>query len=106
MHRPEKWSYVQFTTAKPGTGRFRPDPTHPARELLMRVYHAQRDFQRREKRWAAALAALSLPPLTDPSLAGPVTLRTTEEGFQATAVLRGAKPRRLHVRQDSRLWEE
>ncbi|HZU36927.1 MAG TPA: carbohydrate-binding family 9-like protein, partial [Gemmataceae bacterium] len=31
MHRPETWGYVQFSTARPGTATFHPDPAGPAK---------------------------------------------------------------------------
>ena len=30
MHRPERWGYVQFSTAPPGQATYRPDPAGPA----------------------------------------------------------------------------
>src|SRR5829696_6582392 len=52
MHRPERWGFVQFTTGPPGPGAaFRPDRSWPAREALMRVYHAQAAFRKRRGRW-------------------------------------------------------
>ena len=42
MHRPERWGYLQFSTAKPGTAPFRPDPERHIRDGLQRVYEAQR----------------------------------------------------------------
>lgn len=108
MHRPERWGYVQFSTAAPGTVAFRPDPTAPARDLLHRVYYAQRDFFEKNRRWAATLRELGLPDLTHASLAKPLEMRAASDGFQATAELlptRGG-PRRLHIRQDSRVWSE
>src|SRR5205807_1283630 len=39
MHRPERWGYLQFSTAGPGTDvPFRPDPAARARHQLHRVY--------------------------------------------------------------------
>ncbi len=41
MHRPERWGYLQFSTAKPGSVAFRPDPERHVRDQLHRVYYAQ-----------------------------------------------------------------
>jgi hypothetical protein len=108
MHRPEKWGYVQFSTAPPGRAKFRPDPTLPVREFLMRVYYAQKDFHEKNGRWASSLAELSPAPPSQAKLAGPVQMRADENGFEAVAEWRVAKGKtaRLHVRQDSRLWAE
>src|SRR5262249_10516359 len=51
MHRPETWGYVQFTTAKPGEDKFRPDETGPVRHLLHQVYYAQRDYRKKHNKW-------------------------------------------------------
>ncbi|HYT91498.1 MAG TPA: carbohydrate-binding family 9-like protein, partial [Gemmataceae bacterium] len=60
MHWPEKWGYVQFSTAKPGMAAFRPDPEGPARDVLHRIYHAQRAYHKEHKRWARSLGELGL----------------------------------------------
>ena len=41
MHRPERWGYVQFSTASPGQASYRPDPAGPIRDRLMQIYQAQ-----------------------------------------------------------------
>ncbi|OLE60036.1 MAG: hypothetical protein AUI36_12760, partial [Cyanobacteria bacterium 13_1_40CM_2_61_4] len=46
MHRPERWGYVQFSTARPGSVKLRPDAALVAREALMEIYHAQRTFMK------------------------------------------------------------
>ena len=61
MHRPERWGYVQFSTAAPGQAAYRPDPAGPIRDRLMQVYHAQRAFFAKNKRWATTLEELKLP---------------------------------------------
>ena len=33
MHRPERWGYVQFSTAPPGTVSYKPDPAGPIRRI-------------------------------------------------------------------------
>jgi hypothetical protein len=102
MHRPERWGFVQFTTKPPGSDvAFRPDPAWPAREALMRVYHAQAAFRAKRGNWARTLAELALKEL-DP---GPIALETTDEGYRATIELRrpDGTTQRWTVRQDSRL---
>lgn len=108
MHRPETWGYVQFSDAPPGTEEFRPDPAGPARWLLCQAYYAQRRFQAEQSAWADSFEALGLLELIDDSLARPVALRSTRDGWRATATLRHdlPAPRRWHIRQDSRMWAE
>ncbi len=96
MHRPERWGYVQFSTAPIGTAQFRPDPTGPARDLLHRVYYTQQDYRKIHRRWAASLDELELA-------GNGVTMELTASGFRATA---RSGNRRLHIRQDSLVWEE
>ena len=60
MHRPERWGYVQFSTAAPGQATYRPDPAGPIRDRLMQIYYAQRAFFDQNKRWATTLDDLKL----------------------------------------------
>jgi hypothetical protein len=108
MHRPEKWGYVQFSTAPPGTVVFRPDPTAAARELLLRVYFAQKDYHKAKGRWADSVAQLNLPDDGPKGLARTLTLKPTGEGYEATVEAPAADgtTRRLHIRQDSRIWPD
>jgi hypothetical protein len=108
MHQPEHWGYVQFSTAKAGTVKFRPDPAGPARHLLHEIYYAQRAFHKQHQRWAKTLAELKLDQLAHDSLAGPPNLQVTETGFESAVTLKlpGGKTQRWHIRQDSRVWAE
>jgi hypothetical protein len=108
MHRPERWGYVQFTKAAPGSARFRPDPTLPIRGLLMELYLAQQAFHEKERRWASSLHELDISQPTAKGLLAPPEIQITSEGYQITAQQRGrGRTRRtLHIRQDSRLWQE
>src|SRR5262249_10334978 len=105
MHRPERWGYVQFATAAPGTVPFRPDPSGPTRHVLHQVYYAQREFHKKQQRWAPTLAALGLARLEKN---GTVRLEVTTSGFEATGVLRrpGERAQNWHIRQDSRVWAD
>lgn len=98
MHRPERWGYVQFTSAPPGSVAFRSDPSNDARSLLHQVYYAQREFHALERRYATTLSEL------EQNL--PVTLTLTPDGYQATAAFHDhdGSVRRIHIRQDSKVW--
>ena len=103
MHRPERWGYLQFSTAKPGKDEFRPDPDWTFRDLLHRAYYAQRAYHKANGKYATTLPQLGLKD------AGKLTLETTRSGFEASVALpaeKGAKPRRLTIAQDSRIWAE
>jgi hypothetical protein len=106
MHRPERWGYVQFSTAPAGSVTFRPDPALAARDVLHKVYYAQLDYRRLHDRWAPSLEALGLGGLTHPDLQGPLRLQLTDTLYEASAQLRrpGGGPRRWHIRWDARVW--
>jgi hypothetical protein len=106
MHRPEKWGYVQFSTAAPGAAEFRPDPAGPAKHLLMRIYYSQKAYYKDHNRYAKTLEELGLSGLRDATLTGPLAQDADADGFQATAEVRlpDGGTRRWRVREDSRLW--
>ncbi|MFM7748937.1 MAG: hypothetical protein ACKPB0_00795, partial [Opitutaceae bacterium] len=59
MHRPEMWGLVWFTRKPANKGDLEPTlPGKAARDLALDVYHAQREFRQRHRRWAASLADL------------------------------------------------
>ena len=89
MHLPERWGYLQFSTAAPGTVAFAPDPQLPARQELMRVYQAQRAFREQNGRWAR--------DLTELGLRSAAVLTPQPDGW--IAELDG-----VWIRQDRRLW--
>ena len=102
MHRPERWGYLQFSTAKPGAARFRPDPDWEARDALHRVYYAQRIHHKKHGRYAAALAdlGLKLPERR-------VALAATRSTFEASwlSADKDAKPR-VAITQDAAVRRE
>ena len=106
MHQPERWGYVQFSTGRPGARTFRPDPEGPARHALHQVYHAQRAYHKKHRRWAASLAGLDLPALRHARFVDGPVLQTTDDLFQASVTVRvpDGPPRRVSIRQDSRVW--
>jgi hypothetical protein len=108
MHRPETWGYVQFSTAKAGEARFRPDPAGPARQLLHQIYYAQCDYRKKHGGWARSLEELGLSRLGHESLAAPPQMEVTESGFEVTVSIKRpeATAQRWHIRQDSRVWAE
>ena len=105
MHRPERWGYVQFSTAKPGTKRFVKDPTLPARDVLMGIYHQHKSFHKKNKRWAKSFTELGVSPKQNDS-GKPPQMKVTAKGFEATIEVRlpNGKTRVLNIQQDSRLW--
>jgi hypothetical protein len=108
MHTPEKWGYLQFSTAKPGTATRRPDPSGPARELLHRIYYAQQKYRKDNSRWARSLHELSLPRFAHESFAGQPVLETAGDGFEASVPVKmpDGATKRWRIRQDSRVWSD
>jgi hypothetical protein len=99
MHRPETWGYVQFSDAKPGEDKFRPDPTGPARALLHRIYYAQVEYKMDHGRYAATIEALGLTGLTHDSVDGAPSLEVTSSWFEAGAKVKGGP--RIRIRADA-----
>jgi hypothetical protein len=108
MHCPERWGFVQFTKRPANEAKFTPDPTWTARELLMEIYHRQKAFHDREKRYAKTLPELGLNPEAASQLLNkPIDVKLTSEGYVAVATIKHTDgPMKLCVRQDSRLWRE
>jgi hypothetical protein len=105
MHRPERWGYLQFSTAKPGTAELRPDPDWPARDLLHRAYYAQRIYHKKNGKYATTPDELGLKDKD----AGTLKLEAIRSDFEASATSPGplgAKSRRLTITQDARVRRE
>jgi hypothetical protein len=94
LHRPERWGFVQFSTAAPGSAQFHPDPTLPARDRLMEIYYAQKAFFKDHHKYAASVRELGM---TDSAI------EMTASAKEFTATLRTGSSL-VHVRQDSKLW--
>jgi hypothetical protein len=108
MHRPERWGYLQFSTAKPGKAAFDPDADWPTKDLLHRVYHAERYHFQEHKRFTADMEKLDLGGVAVP-LSGAVRLEATKSGFEASLARpadAGGKPRRYTITQDGLLRKE
>jgi hypothetical protein len=107
MHRPEKWGYVQFSTAAPGKATFLPDPAGPARHLLHQIYYAQKSFHKEHKSYARTLEELHLAGLHHESVLAPPQLEANDDHFHATVAVRYPDGRSKHwrIREDSRVWQ-
>ena len=106
MHRPERWGYLQFSSS-PQTATFHPDLTLAARDALMTIYHRQSNFHKQFGKYAASPAELGLG-CQNPSALETIDLTLTPDGYAATThvIAPEGKLRMLHVRQDSKLWED
>jgi hypothetical protein len=101
MHRPERWGYLQFSTAKPGDAKFDPDPLWEGRDSLHRVYYAQRAYRLKNKKYATSLDDLGLKLPQDR-----ITLAATRSTYEASWLDgKGGKPQ-VTIAQDGRVSRE
>ena len=105
MHRPERWGFVQFSTSPAGTVGFVVDPTLQGREVLLEVYHRQKEFHQQHQCWANSLDELGLAQTPLAGLPDLPTLKITASGFRAIVEIPIAdnKTQAWCIRQDSRL---
>ena len=104
MHRPEMWGYVQFSDGTTAT-KFRPDPSWPARVALMTVYHHQKSFIGKHKKWAGSLQELGLADNRWPGVVAPPKIKRTTAGYVASVAIKtgNGRTRQYQVRADSKL---
>lgn len=102
MHRPERWGYVQFSTAEAQSTRFIPDPTHEARNTLLLIYHSQKGYANTYQQWALSFGELGLGDLAHHPLKP--QLNPTLHGFQASILLEDG--RRICINEFSKIWIE
>ncbi len=95
LHRPEHWGVIQFTCLE-GPQPALPDPSRTPRELLHRLYYAQRDFRNANGRWATSLCELEFESLR------PIELHATPNYFEAI-YHDGGKD--WHIGSDSHFWQ-
>ncbi len=100
MHRPERWGYLQFSTAKPGTAKFAKDPDWTIRDTLHQLYYANRIFKTTSKTGEFATKMQDLGLKDDL----PIKIETTRSGYEATWF--GADKKPLYsITQDARIWK-
>src|SRR5262245_61643610 len=80
MHRPERWGYLQFSAAKPGTVAFRPAPDRFIRAQLHRIYEAQKRRRENAESFAATVEGLLLNPSEFPKS---LRIEHTDSAFEA-----------------------
>ena len=108
MHRPEKWGYVQFSTAPVGKATFQADPAAGARMLLQEIYYAQRDYKEKHGSWARKLSDLNVSNEKYQNLVGAPEMQVTQSLFEAAVRVKypDGKTVLWHIRQDSRIWSD
>lgn len=79
MHRPERWGYLQFSTAKPGAAKFRPDADWDVREALHRAYYAQRTYHKEHGKFTTKIGDLGAKLPADR-----IAIETTRNTYEMT----------------------
>jgi hypothetical protein len=97
MHRPERWGYLQFSTAKPGEAKFKPDADWDIRDTLHRAYYAQRQYLLKNGKYATAMKDLGGKLPTDR-----LRIDSTRTGYEMTWTDEKGKPR-YSITSDSRI---
>ncbi len=108
MHRPERWGFVRFSDAPPGSVTSESDPSLAVRDLLMEVYHAQKAFREEHGRWAFSLQSLGVHQERLSLRGASVTrMKVDPLGFVVTAEAQHADgtTTTLHANQVSRIWK-
>jgi hypothetical protein len=108
MHRPEKWGYVQFSTGKPGTVRFRPDPTESARMLLHGICCAQQDYQKITGHYSSKLDDLGQYFIMPENITGAPVIELTNDGYRVGVTVKGpgGTSIRVSINQDIKVTVE
>ena len=105
MHCPEMYGYVQFSTAPMGTDTFRPDPTLPARRVLLDIYYAQQDFRKDHERWAQNLNELGIDFGWQKEVRKAPVLETIADGYRASVgiTMPDGSSKTVRIYQDSKI---
>lgn len=101
MHRPEMWGMLQFSSSTSVTERVTVTDVlgQPAREQVLGVYYAQRDFWKEHQRWATNLDELEKASWKATTF--PTKLEVTPDGYtSAAAFIENGKERIWRIRQD------
>jgi len=108
MHWPEMWGFVQFTRKPVGTVQVTPDPSWNARTALLRVYHAQKNYNEEHKKWAGTREELGAQAFIPVSGVTTPLLQLNDSGYVCSVELRKAdgSVQKWFISQDSRIWME
>jgi hypothetical protein len=104
MHMPERWGYVQFSSAPAGkeTEPFVAHPDEPVKWALRRLYYRQAEHLKAHGKYARTLAALGAGDVgVDGAAFAPVIHAADDLYVMSAAAPSGGT---LHLRQDGRVW--
>jgi pimeloyl-ACP methyl ester carboxylesterase/lysophospholipase L1-like esterase len=104
VHDPESFGIVQFTKKPADEAVLVPDPSMPARSLLMQVYYAQKKYKGANGRYASSLQELGLKAEQKEGVRAFDPFEMTPWGYVATVeLLNGNKTELWQVNEISRL---
>jgi hypothetical protein len=107
MHMPERWGYVQFSSAAAGSSSdaFTEDPNDLFRWALRRLYYRQHRFRETNGKYATTLSALGADGARAIRVEGfdfRPTIQATPSFYEITA--NGFDNLVVHISQDGRVW--
>jgi hypothetical protein len=107
MHMPERWGYVQFSSAAAGTSSdaFTEDPNDLFKWALRRLYYRQRRVRETTGKYATTLSALGADGARAIRIEGydfRPTIEATPSLYEITA--NGFDNLVVHISQDGRVW--
>src|SRR5215475_11603676 len=101
MHRPEMWGLLQFTRQTGDENSITPIPGKAARDIVLDVYHAQRDYWSDHSRWAQTLTELGWATNEVSAGVEPPELLPTPDGYVCSAGFQDSSGHHVwRVRQD------
>jgi hypothetical protein len=102
MHMPERWGYVQFSSARAGTEPFVEDPNERVKWALRRLYYRQRRVRAATGSYAATLDALNAADIRVDGADFRPVIHGTDQFYEITAS--GFGQSLVHITQDGRVW--
>lgn len=107
IHYPEMWSYIQFSSKRPGQGKekFADKPEERVKWALRKIYYAERALEFDTGAFSADLGALGLKGEGALKIKGwsyPPALQTTASLFEAVYAAKSGEA--WHIRQDGLVW--
>ena len=103
MHLPEKWGYVVFLD-EISENKFLItdiDPDHKTKEMLVELYHQQKEFNKKNKRYATSLFELNKQGRQS---AADIFIEATSRQFLISS--RQPNGEILYINHQKRIWKE
>jgi Carbohydrate family 9 binding domain-like len=102
MHRPERWGTLQFSTKTSGKVEYVPDAAQDLKDRLHELYYSQRDYHKKNGRYAKTTAELGWAVYSRPD----PEIELTARGYEATMPATKSVGKRWGISHDSLLWSK